>query len=581
MPCTISVAQPTGYRVDDTTNVPHAIHVEGTVQDCESNKILVELGCMKPGKVLNIPQGTTDWSVDFEMPPTHTCFCFERIVVKVFCVTEDGSIGYRQTFVFDSLPCDPLKCPIVRDVNVNIGDCNESGRRAVTLTAEIVPADANPVYSYFNFGDGTGYSIATTDLNPSVTHYYNIPGPYTAKLEIIIPDRCPGTEIEIPVLEPCDGCPPVMIDDIIAAVAEDCNDDGTRNVTLTPILNAFADPTQIQKYRWEFSSGIATIEIIPEENPEITKKFPAPGNSEVEYTVTFTVLRLDGCIDTKIKRIIVPGCQAECPKIENIDVIVGPCVSTSKRRVTLDATINGGGVSKYIWDFGDGDSEEINASSEDPRTTHEYNAPGHYTVTLTIEGPDQCRDSKQIEIDVPKCPRGPIRGCTDPNARNYNPDATIDDGSCLYDGEENGFRWGSLCCWLIYGWLITFISIWFTTQSPRALASAAGTSLALLIAWYFICCCGWKFWTKEFWKCANPFKNCIFLRWTILGHMLAILILGWAFALDIYVPPDWVWAALASFLAFWGWRFYASECQDRPVVSLPSTWPPCKCKKKK
>ncbi len=67
MPCTFSVEQPTGDRVDDTTNVPHTIHVKGTVQNCESNKILVELGCVKPGKIIDIPQGTTDWSVDFEM----------------------------------------------------------------------------------------------------------------------------------------------------------------------------------------------------------------------------------------------------------------------------------------------------------------------------------------------------------------------------------------------------------------------------------------------------------------------------------------------------------------------------------
>lgn len=27
----------------------------------------------------------------------------------------------------------------------------------------------------------------------------------------------------------------------------------------------------------------------------------------------------------------------------------------------------------------------------------------------------------------------PIRGCTDPNALNYDPEATEDDGSCIYD----------------------------------------------------------------------------------------------------------------------------------------------------
>ncbi len=584
MTCTFTVAQPTGYRVDETSNVPVTIHVEGTVENCESNKILVELGCMKPGKIIDIPQGTTDWSVDFEMPSAHTCLCRRRIVVTVYCVTEDGSNPFQEDFVFASLECETLRCPIIQNVSINIGDCNDSGQRAVTFGAEIIPADTNPVWTQFNFGDGT-YSAATDDLDPSATHYYDIPGPYTAKLEIIIPEGCPRPEIEIPVLEPCPvECPEAMIDDIVATVAGDCNDDYTRDVTLTPILNAFANP--VQKYRWEFSGGIATIEIPGSENPGITIQFPAPGNTEVEYTITFAVLRPDGCIDIKTKLVTVPGCQGKCPKIEKIDVIVNPCdpsESLTRRSMTLDAEISGGSPSKYIWDFGDGDSENIDASSEDPRTTHEYNAPGHYTVTLTIEGPDQCRDSKQIEIDVPRCPGRGIRGCTDPNALNYNPDATIDDGTCKYNNGNNGngTRWGSLCCWLIYAWLIVFISIWFTTEYWPALVSALGTAMALLIVWYFKCCCGKKFWKKEFWKCVNPFKNCVFLRWTILGHLLALLFLGWAISFGLYTPPGWVWGALTSGLAFWGWRFHAAGCDNRPVTFVLSTWPPCKCKNKK
>ena len=28
--------------------------------------------------------------------------------------------------------------------------------------------------------------------------------------------------------------------------------------------------------------------------------------------------------------------------------------------------------------------------------------------------------------------RGPVPGCTDPKAQNFNADATVDDGSCIY-----------------------------------------------------------------------------------------------------------------------------------------------------
>lgn len=33
----------------------------------------------------------------------------------------------------------------------------------------------------------------------------------------------------------------------------------------------------------------------------------------------------------------------------------------------------------------------------------------------------------------PTDPSGPVYGCTDPDANNYDPDATSDDGSCTYD----------------------------------------------------------------------------------------------------------------------------------------------------
>ena len=40
-------------------------------------------------------------------------------------------------------------------------------------------------------------------------------------------------------------------------------------------------------------------------------------------------------------------------------------------------------------------------------------------------------------IDLPPCD-GEVFGCTDPTAINYNPNATIDDGSCIFEGDCYG-----------------------------------------------------------------------------------------------------------------------------------------------
>ena len=52
---------------------------------------------------------------------------------------------------------------------------------------------------------------------------------------------------------------------------------------------------------------------------------------------------------------------------------------------------------------------------------------------------------------------GDIFGCTDPDAINYNPDATVDDGSCIYDCADNAVvlwintvSWGGEISWDLY-----------------------------------------------------------------------------------------------------------------------------------
>lgn len=81
-------------------------------------------------------------------------------------------------------------------------------------------------------------------------------------------------------------------------------------------------------------------------------------------------------------------------------------------------------ASTYSWNFGDGqtaNSNNLNAQ------THVFDVPfGNYTVTLTANQGPQCTDVTSLTIQVNVC------GCTDPLATNYNPNANVNDGSCVY-----------------------------------------------------------------------------------------------------------------------------------------------------
>ena len=61
-------------------------------------------------------------------------------------------------------------------------------------------------------------------------------------------------------------------------------------------------------------------------------------------------------------------------------------------------------------------------------------------------------DETGVDCGGVLCPTCPVPGCTDPNAHNYDPNATVDDGSCetctdgILNGDETGVDCGGVLC---------------------------------------------------------------------------------------------------------------------------------------
>ena len=88
-------------------------------------------------------------------------------------------------------------------------------------------------------------------------------------------------------------------------------------------------------------------------------------------------------------------------------------------------------ISASSWDFGDG-----NISTQN-HPTHTYTSNGYYTVTLDLTyvfnmgvyGSFTCYSTTSSNIFINNA--NSTYGCMDTSACNYNPSATIDDGSCI------------------------------------------------------------------------------------------------------------------------------------------------------
>ena len=91
--------------------------------------------------------------------------------------------------------------------------------------------------------------------------------------------------------------------------------------------------------------------------------------------------------------------------------------------LTVNFTNTSQNTSSYTWDFGDGSPSANLLSPTDQGHTFNQNS----VVTLTAYTSDPtCFDVASVNISIVNC------GCTDPEAINHEPNAVVDDGSCIY-----------------------------------------------------------------------------------------------------------------------------------------------------
>ncbi len=253
-----------------------------------------------------------------------------------------------------------------------LADC-----RAVGFDASLSEGRSPLDYSW-DFGDGSGSDAS------AVVYRYKAPGRYTARLKVLEPGTGPGrgASLELPVHV---RNAPVAVpgEDVLVAPGQVVAFDGGASRP---------SDSPITRYGWTFGDGAAS------EGAKARHAYARPGTYRA-------VLRVRDASDhpcnfgVATRRIFVnapPVAEAGNDQIGT----VGQSLSFSGR-ASYDVD---GGISKYLWDMGDG------TMLEGAEVSHSYQRSGTFRVSLQVRDDsgvsnDMAADALQVDVNMPPVPR--------------------------------------------------------------------------------------------------------------------------------------------------------------------------------
>ncbi|MEM7111379.1 MAG: PKD domain-containing protein [Chloroflexota bacterium] len=184
----------------------------------------------------------------------------------------------------------------------------------------------------------------------------------------------------------------------------------------------------ISSYSWDFGDGNS------DSGATVSHTYNNPGS----YTATLTVTDNRGDSDSATVTIVVNEAPNQAPTAV---FSANPTNGTAPLTVNLDASASSdsdGSIVSYVWDFGDGNSDNGTTAS------HTFNTIGSYTITLTVTDDEGATDTTTQTVNVTEQPNDPPTAVISANPPSGNAplNVTFDgSGSSDSDGTIASYAW--------------------------------------------------------------------------------------------------------------------------------------------
>ena len=228
--------------------------------------------------------------------------------------------------------------------------------------------DDNGIVSYeWDFADGE------TSLETDPSHEFISEGSYQVTLTVTDAQGLQDTDSIVITVNAQNGAP--------VAIASAYSLSGDAPLTIGFTGSDSTDDKGIESYFWDFGDGNTSQEADP------LHTFQTVGT----YQTSLTVTDADGLQDSTTL-IVTVQIQNEGPTaIITSDVMSGVAPLTIN---FMGSAIANSGIETYFWDFGDG------ATSENANTSHIFEIPGTYQVTLLVIDEQGREDNESLTITV-------------------------------------------------------------------------------------------------------------------------------------------------------------------------------------